>query len=93
MLHVLAVLIGIPVTVYRGWILSLVWSWFFVPLGAPTIGVALAIGISIAINIFSPSYVPPKIADADDYGFTANLYAFMYSTAGLLWGFVVSFFV
>lgn len=39
-----------PITLWTGYVLSKLWEWFAVPLGAPLIGVAHMVGIlSIAI--------------------------------------------
>lgn len=44
------VLVKIPLmplfAVWRGFVLSILWLWFIVPLGAPQIGIAHCIGIS-----------------------------------------------
>lgn len=39
--------------VLRGWVLSTLWGWFLVPLGAVEIGIAAALGISIIIGMFT----------------------------------------
>lgn len=39
--------------VWRGLVLSIMWGWFIVPLGAPEIGVALAIGIAGTIGMIT----------------------------------------
>lgn len=35
--------------VLRGWALSILWSWFMVPLGLPTLGIAHAIGFAMTV--------------------------------------------
>lgn len=47
--------------VLRGWVLSWLWLWFIVPLGAPDIGVAWAVGISVLMSMLAQS---PKV-DSD----------------------------
>jgi len=54
-MEILVILILLIVTItlssiLNGWALSLLWSWFMVPLGLPPIGIAWAIGISIVIG-------------------------------------------
>lgn len=36
----------------RGFVLSVLWGWFVVPLGAPEIGVASALGLAITVGLF-----------------------------------------
>jgi hypothetical protein len=33
----------------RGWVLSVMWGWFLVPLGLPTIGIAQAMGVALTV--------------------------------------------
>jgi putative flippase GtrA len=49
--------VGVPLLVgliaafamLRGWTVSILWEWFLVPLGLPALGIAHAIGISLAV--------------------------------------------
>lgn len=44
----------IPITaIVRGYILSIIWSWFMVPLGIIPIGIAHAIGISVTVSFLT----------------------------------------
>jgi len=43
---VFALAITAPIAMWWGYVLSVMWGWFLVPLGAPEIGVAHAIGIA-----------------------------------------------
>ena len=43
----------VTVTPYRGVVLSWMWTWFAVPLGAPGITWAHAVGLSILLNAFT----------------------------------------
>jgi hypothetical protein len=50
----LAWLIWAPIgIVVNGWLLSLLWLWFAVPLGAPRIGIAHAIGVSLLVRVIT----------------------------------------
>lgn len=41
-------------SIWRGYVLSILWGWFAVPyLGAPPIGVAVAIGISLLVGMLT----------------------------------------
>lgn len=50
-----AVLLLVPLVLWRAWALAVLWGWFAVPLGAPPVGVAAAFGLSVtaalAINL------------------------------------------
>ena len=39
----------------NGFVVSTMWNWFIVPLGAPSIGFWLAAGISLLISLFTTS--------------------------------------
>ena len=43
--------LSIPLSVYRGFVLALLWRWFVVPLGAPAIGVVHAMGLSWLVGL------------------------------------------
>ncbi len=46
--------LNVPLGLLRGWVLSVLWRWFLVPLGLPGLGVAQAWGIAtiIAMLVF-----------------------------------------
>lgn len=61
----LAALLGIPALIaalatWRGLILSIMWTWFLVPLGVPTITIPLAIGFSLLVGFLTPSAAKEK---------------------------------
>jgi hypothetical protein len=39
--------------IWRGFVLSVMWGWFLVPIGLPNIGLALAIGISATVAMMT----------------------------------------
>jgi hypothetical protein len=47
---ILIVLLIIPLTLLRGWILLIFWNWFILPLGAPHISLFHSLGISLVLN-------------------------------------------
>lgn len=58
MLAGLSVLFGVPAlvaafAVWRGYILSILWGWFLVPLGVSPITIPLAIGFSLIVGYFT----------------------------------------
>lgn len=50
-------LLMMPFTIaLRGWVLSICWGWYLVPLGVMDIGAAHAIGISLTAAVFVNSH-------------------------------------
>jgi hypothetical protein len=39
-------------SIWSGYVLSILWGWFLVPMGAKQIGVAHAIGLAAIVNVF-----------------------------------------
>lgn len=76
---------------YRGWVLSLFWSWFIVkPFGAPSIGIAVACGISLlAAMLTHQSNVATKNQEFGESVVNA------FATTTILWGigWVISWFI
>lgn len=62
-LAIFTLLMQIPMVMLRGFVLSKLWLWFLVPLGVPAIGVALAIGIIVLVNLLTSD---PNAAKDDD---------------------------
>jgi hypothetical protein len=50
--YVLAVPLVFGLLAYHGWALATLWGWFIVPLGAPPIGWAQFVGISLFLAVF-----------------------------------------
>ncbi len=42
-------------SIWRGYVLSILWAWFMTPLGVIPIGVANAIGLSVLVTLFTPT--------------------------------------
>ena len=45
-------------SVLGGWVLSLLWAWFLVPMGLPAITIAQAIGVSLVISMLTQQFIP-----------------------------------
>ena len=43
----IGIAVGIPMAIWSGFVLSVLWAWFFVPLGIPAISTAHGIGIAL----------------------------------------------
>lgn len=51
---VIGVLFGIiAAVVMRAWVLTIMWGWFIVPLGAVALSVPTALGITMVISMFT----------------------------------------
>lgn len=44
-------IVGPFIFIEQGWAISVLWNWFVAPLGAPQIGIATAIGISLTVGL------------------------------------------
>lgn len=62
---ILGILVIALLVVEQGWAISTLWGWFIVPLGAPSIGVAVAIGIAITASTIRRRY--HKTPDEERY--------------------------
>jgi len=50
-----ASIILIPIAIIRGYVLSILWGWFLVPLGVVEISVPHAIGFLLLIGLVTPN--------------------------------------
>lgn len=46
-----AIVVGPLLFLLQGWSISTLWNWFIAPLGAPEIGIATALGISLTAGV------------------------------------------
>jgi hypothetical protein len=54
MLTIIGWILAMPVMIaWRGYVLSLLWAWFAVPMGLPPIGVAMACGLSTVVALLT----------------------------------------
>ncbi len=70
---ILLAIFGIPAliafgAIIKGWAVSVLWGWFFVPLGLPPIGVALAIGVSLTITYLTMQRTGNEAEKDDEAG-------------------------
>ncbi len=76
--------------IVRGWALSKLWVWFIVPLGAPQIGIAMAIGVSGTIALFHPQ--PTKKSDDADWA-TSTMTSFCTVLVSVGFGWITKQFI
>ena len=84
------VVVIVPLSIWRGFVLEIMWGWFAVPLGAPDIDIAHAIGIALLIGMFL-SHTPKS--DDDSPTISTILTGFFTSLLYLMLGAVVHAFM
>lgn len=73
-------------TILRGWVLSILWGWFVVPIfGFPPLAISQAIGIAITISLVAHQYVPTD----KEQNWQPFVYCFLYPLVALLAGWIV----
>ncbi len=60
---------------WRAWVLTVLWTWFIVPLGLPAIGIATAIGASLIVGMFMPNQVAKKDTTMNKTDAIANVFS------------------
>lgn len=73
-----------------GWVLSVLWGWFLVPLGMPTLTVPLAIGVALIASSATRQYIPDGPKDDKIERF---VWVFLAPLLSLLIGWFVHLFV
>ncbi|MCK9543757.1 MAG: hypothetical protein M0R03_17190 [Novosphingobium sp.] len=63
MLALLFLLLIIPLTLLRGWVLLALYKWFIIPLGAPEISMAHALGVALIVGFLTHTYTGKKDRD------------------------------
>ena len=80
-------IVGVSVA-WDGYVLSILWRWFAVPLfHLPVLTIAQAIGVSVIVALLTKQYVPSKKGDDTDWG--ALMYPFFAPATLLLIGYIV----
>jgi len=86
----------VPLTIFNGWVLSVVWNWFIPTTfdGAPVLTIGQALGVSLVVSTLVS--VASKDSQGKSFGYTV-LYGLIYGVfRGLLFlllGFIYHFFV
>lgn len=63
-----ALILLVPTVMWGGYVVSVLWGWFIVPLGAPPVGIAHALGLMLMASL--PLLGLAKAKDEDDALFT-----------------------
>lgn len=81
------ILVLLPFTMLlRAFVMTQLWSWFVVPLGVMTIGLAHAYGLTIIIALFTMAL---KSSLDDEKGMAYKVFKFMFEGLGvplMMWG-------
>ena len=78
-------------TVWYGFVLSILWAWFAVPLHVPGIGIAEGIGLSLIMRMFT--YDSSKQQDQEGQLPHAIIVGFVLPLIALIMGFIVHLFM
>jgi len=62
---VIVLIIDIPLSLYRGFVFSKLWHWFFVPFGLPEIGTLWGWGIALTIHFLTYQFSAVKESDKE----------------------------
>lgn len=79
------VLATIPIAVVNGIVISILWGWFIVPLGMPSLSVVNAVGMGLVISMFTAR---PTKSTSDEDIFAAFLFGLFYPLLMLGLGFL-----
>lgn len=70
----------------RGWVLSVLWGWFAVPVfGAPPLGIAQAVGIAIVVGMFMPHIDRKEREGAEAFSHAMAMFAAPFVALGIGW--------
>lgn len=87
---IIGCVVGIPIYLFQGFVLTKLWFWFVVPVGLPNINFIEAVGIVMIVDFLTSQYIP-KNNDED------RISAFLYSIMGplfiLLIGWIITWFI
>jgi hypothetical protein len=86
-------LLATPFTaVLNGWVLSVLWAWFLVPLGVPAINVVTAIGVALVVAYMTYQLQTGKSDPDASYPFQSLFVAVFKPLFALGFGWVVHMF-
>lgn len=91
-------IIGLLSSILNGWVLTILWGWFIVPLfSLPPLSLPIAIGIALIIKMLTASNINPRSDKTNEEKFKAFgqllLSLFLTPMIALLWGWIFHFFV
>lgn len=86
---IFALLVSPLLVVLNGWVGSLMWRWFVVPLGAPPIGTGWAIGLVCIVAVFAGS----RATDDEDDLVKAVIFTVLQPLFLLLLGYIARHFM
>lgn len=94
------VVLIVPVTIWRGYVLSKLWLWLIVPVfpNAPVLSIVTAIGVSIVFALFTSGLKQADYKKDDDESITtvffkALSHSFTAPAVALLFGYIVSLYI
>lgn len=81
------VLVGIPLSIWQGYVLSVLWSWFIVPtFNAVYLDVVPAMGIALMVGLFSNRVSKDADDDRVDRAIQVSVQGMLSPAIALLFG-------
>ena len=82
-------------TLWKGYVLSVLWVWFAVPLGAPAVGMIQAMGIALLVSFLTYQHIssPKKEQSTAEAMGDAVAMALMYPLLALCIGWCIKYFL
>ncbi len=75
---------------FRGWVLSILWGWFMVPLGLPALSVVTCMGVALVIGFLTHQYVDNDNGkDGGERIARLISFAILYPLIALLMGWII----
>lgn len=91
------IIVAIPLTIYRGWALTILWGWFAVPLfEVPELSIPFGIGLSLLVGFLTTHYEEPPDREGKEWWeplLGQTFHALFLPTFALLVGWVVVQFI
>jgi hypothetical protein len=89
---------SIPLTIYRGWALTVLWGWFIAPLfGLPPLTIPFGIGLSLVVGFLTAHYKGEELRDDEkewwESALGALLHGLILPTFTLAVGWIVQMFI
>ena len=94
-----AIIVWIAAVILRGWVLTVMWGWFMVPVfNAPSISIAAGLGISMIVSFLTSEHKPATKSETPKSEAWLRLaeqlvFAILYPLLTLAVGYIVQLFM
>jgi len=94
MIGFLVFLLIVPLTIWRGYALTVLWQWFMVPaLGLPELRVAEAIGVALVVTYLTYHSAGSDIKDGTEEAVKRTVFQALFPLLALGFGWIVHQFI